>query len=76
MKNVQIRDVPERTHAVIRRRAAEAGMSMQEYLLALINDSASRPTVEEVLARVRERSGGRFSLASAARDIRADRNAR
>jgi hypothetical protein len=37
-KNVQIRGVPDKTHAVFRRRAAEAGTSMQEYLLSILND--------------------------------------
>jgi plasmid stability protein len=73
MKNVQIRNVPERTHTALRRRAALAGKSMQEYLLAMINELAEKPTTEEVLARAGGRSGGRLSLASAARDIRADR---
>ena len=73
MKSLHIRNVPERTHAVLRRRAAEAGMSLQEYLLATLNELASRPTVEEVIARAGERAGGRVSLAVAARDLRAER---
>ena len=73
MKNMQIRDVPERTHAVMKRRAAKAGMSMQEYLLALINEQAEQPTVEDVLARAGSRTGGRLALAQAARDVHDDR---
>jgi antitoxin FitA len=76
MKNVQIRNVPERTHNALRRRAAEAGKSLQEYLLGMMNDLAEKPTTEEVLARAGGRSGGRLSLASAAKDIRADRDRR
>lgn len=34
MKSVQIKNVPEGTHAVLRKRAAGVGMSLQEYLLA------------------------------------------
>jgi antitoxin FitA len=59
IENVQIRGVPAETHAVLRRRAAEAGTSMHEYLLSILNDVASRPTVPEVLARAGGRSGGR-----------------
>jgi plasmid stability protein len=73
MKNVQIRGVPERTHAVMKRRAARAGMSMQEYLLALIKEQAEQPTVEEVLARASDRTRGRFALAQTAKDVRDDR---
>jgi len=76
MKNVQIRNVPDRTHHVLRRRAADSGKSLQEYLLALMNEFARRPTVEEVLARAGGRSGGRFTLASAAADLRSERDAR
>lgn len=76
MKNVQIRNVPERTHNALRRRAASAGKSMQEFLLAMINELAEKPTIEEVLARAGGRSGGRLSLASASRDVRADRDRR
>lgn len=36
MVNLQIRNVPEETHSVLRRRASEAGMPLQEYLLALL----------------------------------------
>ena len=32
MTSVQIKDVPEETHRVLRRRAAEAHQSLQEYL--------------------------------------------
>jgi plasmid stability protein len=76
MKNIQIRNVPERTHSVLRRRAAQAGMSLQEYLLALVNDVSARPTVEEVLRRAGGHAGGRVGLADASADIRSDRNAR
>lgn len=76
MKTIQVRNVPEGTHAVLRRRAAEAGMSLQEYLLDLLEDSAARPTVEEVLARAGRRRGGRIGLVAAARDLRVERSRR
>ena len=40
MKTVQVRNVPEQTHLVLRRRAAEAGMSLQEYLLTVLKELA------------------------------------
>ncbi|MCA1841108.1 MAG: hypothetical protein LC723_12420 [Actinobacteria bacterium] len=73
MKSVQIRDVPDQIHTTLRRRAAEHGMSLQEYLLSLLNDFAARPTVEEVLARAGGRSGGKVGLAKAASDLRTER---
>ena len=76
MKNIQIRNVPEKTHSVLRRRAAVAGMSLQEYLLAMVNEAASRPTVEEVLRRAERRGGGRLSMADAVEVIRKDRDGR
>jgi hypothetical protein len=74
MKSIQVRDVPEETHAVLRQRAAEAGMSLQEYLLSVLNDLASRPTVAEVLARAGGRSGGRVGLRNATALVRRERD--
>lgn len=76
LKNLQVRNVSKETHAVLRRRAAEAGMSLQEYLLATLDELAGRPTVEEVLARAGGRAGGRVRLADAAKDLRAERGRR
>lgn len=76
MPAVQIRDVPEATHAVLRRRAAEAGMSLQEYLRARLIAEASHPTVDEVLARAGGRDGGRLPLKVAAAMLRRERDRR
>jgi hypothetical protein len=73
--SVQIKDVPAEVHSVLRQRAAAAGKSLQEYLLARLVAEASRPTIEEVLARAGESAGGSTSLKDAARLIRADRDA-
>ena len=54
-KAIQIRDVPDDVHAVIRARAAAAGMSMSEYLRSELIDMAARPTVDEWLARIASR---------------------
>ncbi|MQA98834.1 MAG: hypothetical protein GEU78_00840 [Actinobacteria bacterium] len=76
MKNIQIRNVPEKTHSILRRRASDAGMSLQEYLLGIVNESAARPTVEEVLKRVAKRSGATFRLRDAVADLRSERDSR
>jgi plasmid stability protein len=57
-KAIQIRDVPEDVHAVLRSRAAGAGMSMSEYLRSELINMAARPTLDEVLARAQARPGG------------------
>ena len=58
MPSVQIKDVPDETHAVLRQRAAAAHQSLQEYLRARLIEDASRPTLDEVLDRAAGRSGG------------------
>jgi antitoxin FitA len=76
MTSVQIKDVPARTHAVLRRRAAAAGQSLQEYLRARLIEEADQPTIEEILDRAGERSGGSVPLADAAAALRDDRDRR
>jgi plasmid stability protein len=75
MKNVQVRNVPERVHKVLRRRAAEAGQSLQEYLLQLLEETAGRPTLKELFARI-ERRGGGARLGDTAKLIREIREER
>ena len=74
--SIQVKDVPEEVHAVLRRRAAQAGQSLQEYLLARLRLEAETETVDEVLARIAHRSGGRVTFARAVRTVRAERDAR
>ncbi|MEO1064491.1 MAG: hypothetical protein AAFZ07_23985 [Actinomycetota bacterium] len=76
MPSIQVKDVPDDVHAVLRRRAATAGQSLQEYLLGLLTDEASTPTLDEVLDRAGGRAGGRVTTAMANDAIRADRDAR
>lgn len=76
MTLIQVRHVPPATHAVLRQRAAERGLSMQEYLVRLLDEFAATPTVDEVLRRAGGRAGGRIGLADAAEDLRTDRAAR
>lgn len=76
MKTLQVRNVPPRTHDTLRRRAAQGGMSLQEYLLAALNEMAERPTLTEVLERAGQRSGGRVGLQAAADDLREEREQR
>jgi hypothetical protein len=76
MVSVQIKDVPESTHAVLRQRAAAAHQSLQEYLRSRLIAEASSPTLDEVLDRAGGRSGGVVPLGDAVRTIREDRGRR
>jgi plasmid stability protein len=76
MPSVQIKDVPDETHAVLRRRAAAAHQSLQEYLRSKLIDDAARPTVDEVLERASGRAGGSVPLKTSARAVRDDRAGR
>jgi len=76
MPSVQIKDVPEHTHAVLRLRAAAAHQSLQEYLRALLIEEAGEPTLDEVLDRAGGRSGGTVPLKDAVAALRADRDRR
>jgi plasmid stability protein len=76
MPSVQIKNVPQDVHRVLRRRAAAAGQSLQEYLRARLVEQARRPTLDEVLRRAGERTGGEVPLAGAAKSVRSDRDAR
>jgi antitoxin FitA len=76
MPSIQVKDVPDDVHATLRRRAAAAGQSLQEYLLAQLVDDAHTPTVDELLDRAGGRAGGRVGFEAAAEAVRADRDAR
>ena len=76
MATIQIKNVPDQTHAVLRQRAALAHMSLQEYLLGKLIEEASRPTIDEVLARAGGRTGGSVPLAEATDQVRRDRDSR
>jgi plasmid stability protein len=70
MPSVQIKDVPDDVHAVLRQRAAAAHQSLQEYLRSRLIAEASRPTLEEILDRAGGRSGGSVPLKDAVSTLR------
>ena len=72
-KMIQVRNVPERIHRTLKARAAQAGTTLSEYLVAELTQIADRPTLEEVLARIESR---RPTTVDAAAAIRAERDAR
>lgn len=76
MPSIQVKDVPPEVHLTLRRRAAAAGMSLQEYLLSRLKVDAATPTLDEVLDRAGGRAGGKATLDSAVAAVRADRDGR
>lgn len=80
MATIQVRDVPDDVHRTYRRRAAEAGMSLQEFLLAELVAGARTRTPAEVVAEI-ERDialahGEGYSTRTATEFIRSDRDSR
>ncbi len=59
---IQIRNVPDELHRGLKARAAMARKSLSDYLLAEIRESAERPTVNELRARLARRSPGAPSI--------------
>lgn len=74
MPNVLIRDLPDHVHKELVRRAETSGKSLQQYLTDELARLASTPTLEEVLARINERRGGRVGLAQAVADVASERS--
>ena len=62
---VQVRNVPDALHRTLKVRAAVAGQSLSDYLLAELERIAARPTREEMLARIRARAPVRLKTPAA-----------
>ena len=54
-KMIQLRNVPDALHRSLKARAALAGMSLSDYLLAEIREIAERPTLAELRDRLHSR---------------------
>lgn len=54
-KMIQLRNVPDALHRTLKARAAMAGMSLSDYLLAEIKEIAEKPTLQELRARLHAR---------------------
>jgi plasmid stability protein len=72
---IQIRNVPDALHRRLKARAALAGMSLSDYLLAEIREVAERPTLEEMRARL-ERRRRAAPAVPPVRAVRAERDRR
>ena len=60
---IQVRDVPDHVHGILKSRAAREGMSLSDFLKKELARAAERPSMQQWLERTQQ-----------ARPIRADRN--
>ena len=61
-KMIQLRNVPDALHRILKSRAALAGKSLSDYLIAEIQRHAEYPTVEELRRRLQARTPVRPTL--------------
>ena len=61
---IQVRDVPESLHSILKSRAAREGMSLSDFIKRELERVAERPTMQEWLERTEQ-----------AKPIRANRTA-
>lgn len=74
-KMIQVRNVPDTLHRLLKARAAMNGMSLSDYLLSEMRELAERPTWAELRERMRQRAAVRTRLDTAAA-VRWEREAR
>jgi antitoxin FitA len=72
---IQVRNVPDNLHRTLKAKAAMAGMSLSDFLLAEIRRLAERPTMAELRERLRRRSSVAPDV-SAADAVRRERDSR
>jgi plasmid stability protein len=70
MPSITIRDVPADVRNELAARAARTGRSLQEYLRGELIGLAARPSVEELMARVRARKESEKSRLTTAKILR------
>jgi plasmid stability protein len=74
-KMIQIRNVPDEVHRTLKMRAAAAGMSLSDYIKRDLEAAATRPTLEELDARIKARGPSGLKTADIVASIRATRDA-
>ena len=74
MANVQVRGVPDDVHRRLKSQAALSGQSLNEFLLARMDEIARVPTIPELAERIRERAP--YTGPSSAAVIREERDRR
>jgi antitoxin FitA len=56
---VQIRNMPESMHRVLKAKAAMAGLSLSDYLIQQLSETTMKPTIQEWVAEVNQQMAGR-----------------
>ncbi|HKT49218.1 MAG TPA: hypothetical protein VJV96_02920 [Candidatus Angelobacter sp.] len=74
-KMIQLRNVPDALHSILKARAGMAGVSLSDYLLAEIKRIAEQPTLDELRERLHKRKRVPVQL-NTARMVREEREAR
>ena len=74
-KMIQIRNVPEDLHRILKSRASLQGMSLSDYLLSELRRTTERPTVQELRERLHRRDSVTPSV-SPVDAVRAERDGR
>jgi hypothetical protein len=71
-KMMQIRDVPDDVHGILKARAAREGMSLSDFLKRELESTAKRPTMREWLERAQQFKpvSSRRSPAQVVRELR------
>ncbi len=73
-KTIPVRNVPDAVHRALKTRAALAGMSLSDFLLAEIRQFAERPSLEELRERLHRREPAKLKV-SASQAVREERDA-
>lgn len=73
MPHVLVRDLPDDVHSALQRRAQRQGQSLQQYLATELRRLAERPTIDEAVARIARRQGGRVGFEQAVDDLAGER---
>lgn len=79
MASINVRDVPEETHEALKRKASAHGMSLQRYLVRVLDEHAHERTIADVLAEAREdlrRTGSTATMGDILEAIDAGRSER
>jgi antitoxin FitA len=72
---IQVLNVPDSVHRILKSHAAQAGMSLSDYLLAELRQIAERPTMDELRKRLQQRDPVTLPI-SAAQAVREERDSR
>jgi antitoxin FitA len=69
-KMIQVRNVPDDVHRVLKVRAAEEGLSLSDYVKRDLEELAKQATVEEIGERGRARGSSDIRTKSILADLR------